>query len=80
LPLIGFILSLVGLIQINKKKENGKGLAIAGIVVSCVIAVLHLILTIAIIAAIVSSDNLTLQEYKDASVGYTVKYPEGWDD
>ncbi len=78
LPLIGFILSLVGLIQINKKKENGKGLAIAGIVVSCVIAVLHLILTIAIIAAIVSSDNLTLQEYKDASVGYTVKYPEGW--
>ncbi len=78
LPLIGFILSLIGLIQINKKKENGKGLAIAGIVVSCVIAVLHLILTIAIIAAIVSSDNLTLQEYKDASVGYTVKYPEGW--
>ena len=78
LPLIGFILSLIGLTQINKKKESGKGLAIAGIVVSCVVAVLHLILTMAIVAAVLSSDNVTLKEYNDASVGYTVKYPEGW--
>jgi hypothetical protein len=78
LPLIGFILSLIGLTQINKKKESGKGLAIAGIVVSCVVAVLHLILTMAIVAAVLSSDNVTLKEYNDTSVGYTVKYPEGW--
>lgn len=78
LPVIGLILSIIGLVQINKKHEKGKGLAISGIIISCFVALLHLILTVAFIAAIVSSNKITLQEYTDPSVGYTVKYLEGW--
>ncbi len=78
LPLIGLGLSIVGLVQINKKKQQGKGLAIAGIVISSIVAVIHLILTIIIIAAVFSSSNLVLVEYRDNAVGYTIKYPEKW--
>lgn len=78
LPIIGLILSIIGLVQINKKKENGKGLAISGIIISCIVAFIHLILTIAIVIAVVSSNNITLEKYSDPTVGYTIQYPENW--
>ncbi len=78
LPLIGLILSIIGLVQINKKGQKGKGLAIAGIIVSVFVAIFHAIITAIIIAAIVSSNNITLQTYNDTGVGYSVKYPENW--
>ncbi|MBP7820891.1 DUF4190 domain-containing protein [Candidatus Saccharibacteria bacterium] len=78
LPLIGLVVSIVGLIQINKKKQKGKGLAIAGIVISSIVALLHFILTIAIIVAVVSSNSITLATYRDNAVGYSIKYPEKW--
>jgi len=78
LPLIGLVVSIVGLIQINKKKQKGKGLAIAGIIISSIVALLHLILTIAIIAAVFSSNTVTLTTYRDNAIGYSVKYPEKW--
>ena len=78
LPLIGLVLSIVGLVQVNKKGQKGKGLAIAGIIISSFVALLHLILTIMVIIAVVSSNSITLTEYRDSAVGYTIKYPEKW--
>lgn len=41
--ILGLILSIVGLIQINSSKEQGKGLAIAGIIISAVSIFLGLV-------------------------------------
>lgn len=79
LPLIGLILSIIGLVQINKKGQKGKGLAIAGIIVSVFVAIFHAIITAIIIAAIVSSNSITLQTYNNTDVGYSVKYPQDWE-
>ena len=79
LPLVGFILSIIGLVQINKKGQKGKGLAIAGIIVSVFVAIFHAIITAIIIAAIVSSNSITLQTYNNTDVGYSVKYPQDWE-
>lgn len=47
-PLIGMILSIVALNQIKKSKENGKGAAIAGIVVSIIVMIFQFVLVLAI--------------------------------
>lgn len=75
-PLIGLILSIIGLVQINKRGEKGKGLAISGIVASVVIGLAQLVIFIAIIAAMTAS--ITLTSYKDPDTGYSVQYPKGW--
>lgn len=41
---LGLIFSIVGLIQIHKNNQGGKGMAIAGIVCSCIGTVLAIIL------------------------------------
>ncbi len=43
-PLAGFICSIIGLTKSKNFDGNGKGLAIAGIVISCVIFVLNTII------------------------------------
>jgi len=43
-PLAGFICSIIGLTKCKNFNGNGKGLAIAGIVISCVSFVLNLII------------------------------------
>jgi hypothetical protein len=45
-PIIGIVFSIIGLNQIKKSTETGKGLAIAGIIVS-VITILLVLLVIA---------------------------------
>lgn len=47
-PLIGLILSIVALNQIKKSKENGKGAAIAGIVVSIIVMIFQFVLVLAV--------------------------------
>lgn len=43
---LSLIFSIIGLVQAKSKNGNGKGLAIAGIVISCLVMVLFLILFI----------------------------------
>jgi hypothetical protein len=76
-PLIGLVLSIIGLVQVNKRKEKGKGLAISGIVASVIVGILQLLTLILIIGA-VSSTKVELVTYTNSEVGYSVKYPEGW--
>jgi hypothetical protein len=40
-PLIGLILSIVGLSQAKKRNQNGRGLAIAGIIISIVLTIAY---------------------------------------
>ncbi len=76
-PLIGLVLSTVGLTQINKKKEKGKGLAIAGIVTAVIVGFLQIV-TIGLIFLAVRSSSLTLVSYSNNDIGYTVQHPKGW--
>jgi len=76
-PLVGLICSIIGLAQAKKKGEKGKGLAIAGIIISVIVGLLQ-ILTIVLIVLAVNSSNVTLNTYRDSSVGYSVKYPDDW--
>lgn len=59
-PIIGLILSIVALNQINKSKENGKGAAIAGIVVSIIVMIFQFVLVLAI-----SLNGPVVIEYSD---------------
>ena len=77
IPLVGLICSIIGLSQAKNKSEKGKGLAIAGIIISVIVGLLQ-ILTIVLIVVAVNSNNITLTTYRDSDVGYSVKYPEGW--
>lgn len=43
---LSLIFSIVGLVQAKSKNGNGKGLAIAGIVISCIVMVLFVVLMI----------------------------------
>ncbi len=52
---IGFILSLIGLIQAGRRGQKGKGLAVAGLIVSLLI----MGGTTAIIVAVASNTNIT---------------------
>ncbi len=52
IPLVGLILAIVALSQIKKKQEGGKGLAIAGLIISIVVMLFHfLFLMILILGA-----------------------------
>lgn len=77
MPLVGFVCSIVGLSQISKRKEKGKGLAIAGIIISVVVALLQAI-TLILVVLLVNSSSITLTTYRDSSLGYSVKYPDDW--
>ncbi|HMS23898.1 MAG TPA: DUF4190 domain-containing protein [Candidatus Saccharibacteria bacterium] len=77
-PLVGLVLSIIGLVQVNKKKEKGKGLAIAGIVSSVVVGLLQ-ILTLVLIISAVSNSKVELVTYANNDIGYSVKYPKGWE-
>ena len=46
LSTLGLILSIVGLVNVNKTGQKGKGLAIAGIIISAVIMVISMILAL----------------------------------
>jgi hypothetical protein len=49
---IGFILSLIGLIQVNKRRQKGKGLAITGIIVSLLAIAIGVTAVVAVMATV----------------------------
>lgn len=63
--LIGLILSIVGLVNSKKPEYNGdgKGFAIAGIVISCVCLVAYIILGVSCGAACAALEDLSLYGY-----------------
>lgn len=63
----GLILSIVGLNQIKKQGGKGKGLAIAGIIISAVGMVIQVILVIALIVGGVSYTSKAIDEAKTDS-------------
>ncbi|MGH7734201.1 MAG: DUF4190 domain-containing protein [Gemmatimonadales bacterium] len=50
IPIVGIVLGAVALNQINRTNQQGRGLAIAGIVVGAITVVLLVVLLIAVIA------------------------------
>lgn len=59
LPLIGLVLSIIALTQISSRKENGKGLAIAGVVIGCVLVLLQLAIFSSIVGGAKVATNTT---------------------
>lgn len=57
-PIVAFVLSLIALHQISKSSERGKGLAIAGLIVS----ILMLLATIGLFVALVASSFSGVQQ------------------
>ena len=50
-PLVGLILSIVGLSQAKKRNEDGKGLAIAGIIISVIEIIISIVITVVMFSA-----------------------------
>mgnify|MGYP000172882995 FL=1 len=65
--LLGLILSIVGLNQIKKQGGKGKGLAIAGIIISAAGMVIQVILVIALIVGGASYASKAIDEAKTDS-------------
>ncbi len=64
--LIGMILSIIALVQINKTGEKGKGLAIAGIIISALRMIFTLILLfVIIILSVVDYKNSDFKQIND---------------
>ena len=78
IPLAGLVLSIIGLTQTSKRKEKGKGLAIAGIVTSVIIGFLQILFLI-LILAVFRGQTIELATYNNSDVGYSVQYPKGWE-
>jgi hypothetical protein len=53
---LGLVFSIIGLVQTRKSGQNGKGLAISGLVISMIFA---LILAAAVVVAVFSADKVT---------------------
>lgn len=51
MPVIGLVLSVVALVQINRSGEKSKGMSIAGIVIGAVRTVLNIIIVIVFVSA-----------------------------
>ena len=57
LSLSSLIVSIIGLIKVNKTKENGKGLAIAGIIISAVTILAYILYIILLIANLIDTPS-----------------------
>lgn len=72
--IVGLILSIIGLNQINRTGEKGKGLAIAGIIISTIsfiVSVLLVVLIIAIVSSALSYAPSYDYSYDDGDGGYS---------
>jgi hypothetical protein len=76
IPLVGLILSIVGLSQIKKTKQKGHGLAIAGIILSIVFMFFQILFFFIVLATLFSSP--TLVPYRNNEIGYSINYPKDW--
>ncbi len=77
IPLVGFICSIIGISQTSKRNEKGKGLAIAGLIISIINMLITLFIFI-IIVAVAANPKVTLDSFTNASPNYTIKFPKGW--
>lgn len=77
IPLVGLICSSIGVAQSSKRNEKGKGLAIAGIIISVINGIFQLLLLFMIIFA-VQNANVELDTYTNTNPDYTIQYPKGW--
>ncbi len=77
LPLIGLVLSIIGLSQTKKRNEKGKGLAVAGIIISILNGIVQFIILVALVVAIANS-SIKLESFSNANPTYTIKFPSGW--
>jgi hypothetical protein len=64
-PIVGLVLSIVALFQIKKTNQKGKGLAIAGVVVSTIMV----LLTVAALALVYAINSGVLVQNEDSSNG-----------
>jgi hypothetical protein len=64
-PIVGLVLSIMALFQIKKTNQKGKGLAIAGVVVSTVMV----LLTVAALALVYAINSGVLVQNEDSSNG-----------
>lgn len=55
--IVGLIVSIIALVQINKRHERGKGLAIAGIVISVIMAVVSVTAGVAMTKTVIDEAN-----------------------
>jgi hypothetical protein len=86
IPIVGLILGIVALVQLKKKNEGGKGLAIASIVISSIFIVLQIIFLIAIVSLANFGEGLVNgnrslnfnQNGNSISIGGNVALPSGF--
>lgn len=78
IPIVGLVCSIIGISQTNKRNEKGKGLAVAGVIISILNMLFQFIMLIVIIVAAAASSNITLESFTNANPNYTIKYPKGW--
>ncbi|MCX6742016.1 MAG: DUF4190 domain-containing protein [Candidatus Pacearchaeota archaeon] len=50
--IVGLILSIIALVQINKSHEKGKGLAIAGLILSIIFVILTIIIVLLVLLTV----------------------------
>ena len=75
LSLLSLILSIVGVVTVNKNGDNGKGLGVAGIIISAVTIVLSIIFwSIALFTGLLGT--IGLSNYIDKSKEYSSKIDE----
>lgn len=70
--IIGLILSIIGLISAGKKNEKGKGAAIAGIIISSILAVLFVFILISGVGQYYKK----VEEAREGYSRYTTEYEE----
>ena len=74
--ILGLIFSIVGLSQIKKTGEDGRGLAIAGIIISSVLMFIGIIVIILfIVFGIMAANEVTKRV--DIDCGYQYEYVDG---
>jgi hypothetical protein len=77
IPPLGLILSIIGVSQASKRNEKGKGLAIAGIIISILNGIFQIVFLLIIIFAVQNAD-IKLETYTNSNPDYTIAYPKGW--
>ncbi len=64
MPIVGLIVSIIGLVQLNRKKQKGRVLAILGIIISSLIMVISIIGLIILLALYSTVGNITSKDGK----------------
>lgn len=77
IPPVGLVLCIIALTQAKKRNESGKGLAIAGVVIS-ILELLFTVLLIGMLIFAAAQSNIKLVTYNNSEIGYTVPYPQNW--